>query len=155
MPFPTISYDRIAARGYPGMVYSTEGADADISLVIGATSADVAPGLAMVFDTLEGTAKLPTAGGKFAGIAVVDRTLPFSNGNVFKPYDQVTGKRAGAICVQAPGAVAQGDPVYFVNATGALTNVAGSGANTLIENAEWIIPTTGAAISAVRLAVSK
>lgn len=155
MAFPTISYTRETARGYPGMIFSTEGADADTSLVVENGSGDIAPGSVMVFGTLEGTAKAPTAGGKFAGIAVVDRTLPTSSGNVFKPFDQVTGKRAGAIYVTASVAVAQGDPVYFVNATGALTNVAGSGANTLIENAEWIIPTTGAGLSAVRMAVSK
>lgn len=155
MAFPTISYTRETAAGYPGMIATTEGADADISLVVEAGSGDIPFGSAMVFGALEGTAKLPTAGGKFAGIAVADRTQPFSSGNVFKPYDQMTGKRAGSIWVTASVAVAQGDPVYFVNATGALTNVAGSGANTLIENAEWVVPTTGAGLSRIRMAVSK
>lgn len=157
MPYPTISYARETAAGYPGMIATTEGADADISLVAEVGSADIPFGAAMVFGVLEGTAKLPTAGGKFAGIAVADRTQPFTTGNVFKPYDQLTGKRAGSIFVAATVAVAQGDPVYFVNATGALTNVVGTGATaaTLISDAEWVIPTTGAGLSRIRLSVSK
>lgn len=155
MAFPTVSYSRDTPAGYPGMVASTEGADADISLVVAAASADIPFGTAMVFGTLEGTVLLPTAGGKFAGIAIADRTLPTANGGVFKPLDQLTGKRAGSIWVTASVAVAQGDPVYFVNATGALSNVAASGANTLISNAEWVVPTTGAGLSRIRLSVSK
>ena len=155
MAFPTVNYSRDTPAGYPGMIASTEGADADISVVAEVGSADIAPGIAVVFGTLEGTVKKPTAGGAFAGIAIADRTLPFASGNVFKPYDQLTTKRAGSIWVNAAVAVAQGDPVYFVNATGALTNVAGSGANTLISGAEWVVPTSGAGLSRIRLGVSK
>lgn len=152
MPFPVVSYDRDTPAGYPGMVATTEGADADISLVAAAGGGDIAFGSVVVFDVLEGVAKAPTAGGKFAGVVIADRTIPFQNGNVIKPFDQFTAKRAGSIFVTALAAVAQGDPVYFT-ATGGLTNVATS--NTLIPDAEWVIPTTAAGLSRIRLSISK
>ena len=151
MAFPTISYTRETAIGYPGMIATTE-PEWITSLVVGATSGAVVPGTAVVVDTLGGTAKTPTAGGAFAGVVVADRTLPTSQGNNFGAYDQFSAMRGGSIWVTAPGAVAQGDPVYFT-ATGVLTNVSTSA--TLISGAEWVHPTTGAGISRIRLAVSK
>lgn len=152
MAIPPVLYTRETPAGYPGMIATTEGADADISLIVETGSGDVPFGSALVFGTLEGTVKAPTAGGKFAGIAVADRTVPFANGAVFKPFDQLTGKRAGSIFVTALAAVAQGDPVYFT-ATGGLTNA--SAGNTLIPDAEWVIPTSGAGLSRIRLSISK
>jgi hypothetical protein len=152
MAFPTISYTRETALGYPGMIATTE-PEWITSLVVGATSGAVIPGQAVVVDTLGGTAKAPTAGGAFAGVVVADRTLPTSQGNNFGAFDQFSSMRGGSIWVNAPVAVAQGDPVYFINATGVLTNVSAGG--TLITGAEWVHPTTGAGLSRIRLAVSK
>lgn len=152
MAFPTISYSRETAAGYPGMIATTEGADADTSSVVEAGSGDIAFGTVVVHGATEGTVRAPTAGGKFAGIAVADRSVPAAQGAVFKPYDQLTTKRAGSIFVSALAAVALGDPVYFTP-TGGLTNVSTS--NTLIPDAEWVIPTTGAGLSRVRLSISK
>jgi uncharacterized hydantoinase/oxoprolinase family protein len=55
----------------------------------------------------------------------------------------------GVIWVMASVAVAVGDPVYYVPATGVLTNVATS--NTQIANAMWDSSTSGAGLAKLRL----
>jgi hypothetical protein len=57
--------------------------------------------------------------------------------------------KKGVIVVQASVAVAVGDPVYYVPATGVLTNVSTS--NTLIAGAQWDTSTAGAGLAALRL----
>lgn len=57
--------------------------------------------------------------------------------------------KKGVIVVQASVAVAVGDAVYYVPATGVLTNV--STGNTLIPNAQWDTSTAGAGLAALRL----
>lgn len=52
--------------------------------------------------------------------------------------------------MQASGAVAMNDPVYFVPATGVLTNVASS--NTQIANASWDSSIQSAGLAKLRLA---
>jgi len=152
MALPTISYTRDTPAGYPGMIATTEPSWIT-SMIVAAGSGDIAPGKAVVYDTVDDTVKLPTAAGKFAGIAVVDRTLPHSQGNVFKPLDQINVMKGGSIWVAVTAAVAQGDPVYYVSATGVITNSATSA--TLIENAEFATTTAGAGIARIRLSVSK
>jgi hypothetical protein len=154
MALPTISYSRDTLPGYPGMIATTE-PHWITSNVVEAGSGDITPGRAVVYGATVDTVKAPTAGGKFAGVAVVDRTLPHAQGNVFKPYDQISTMKNGSIWVSTGVAVAFGDPVYFVNATGLFSNVAASGANTLVENAEFATSTSGAGLARVRLGVSK
>ena len=84
---------------------------------------------------------------KFEGIAVLDATQP--NGT-YERYASVAVLKKGVIAVQASVAVAKGDAVYFVPATGVLTNVSTS--NTLIPNAQWDTSTSGAGLAALRLA---
>lgn len=153
MAFPTVSYTRDTVPGYPGMIATTE-PHWVTSNIIESSSGDVAPGRAVVYGATVDTVKAPTAGGKFAGVAVVDRTLPHAQGNVFKPYDQISTMKTGSIWVRTAVAVAFGDPVYFVNATGEFSNVAASGANTLIENAEFATATSGAGSARIRLGVT-
>lgn len=83
---------------------------------------------------------------KFAGIAVLDTTRPTGK---YEQYDNVAVMKKGVIVVQASVAVAVGDPVYYVPATGVLTNVATS--NTLIANAQWDTSTAAAGLAALRL----
>lgn len=83
---------------------------------------------------------------KFAGIAVLDTTRPTGK---YEQYDNVAVMKKGVIVVQASVAVAVGDPVYYVPATGVLTNVSTS--NTLIANAQWDTSTSGAGLAALRL----
>jgi hypothetical protein len=83
---------------------------------------------------------------KFTGIAVLDTTQPTGK---YEQYSNVALMKKGVIVVQASVAVAVGDPVYYVPATGVLTNVSTS--NTLIANAQWDTSTSGAALAALRL----
>jgi hypothetical protein len=83
---------------------------------------------------------------KFTGIAVLDETRP--NGK-YDQYDTAAIMKKGVIVVQASVAVAVGDPVYYVPATGVLTNVSTS--NTLIAGAQWDTSTAGAGLAALRL----
>lgn len=83
---------------------------------------------------------------KFVGIAVLDTTRPTGK---YEQYDNVALMKKGVIVVQASVAVAVGDPVYYVPATGVLTNVSTS--NTLIANAQWDTSTAGAGLAALRL----
>jgi hypothetical protein len=154
MAFPTVSYSRDTPAGYPGMIATTEPHHI-ISMIVNATSGNIPFGSGVLFDTVEDTVKLPTAIGKFAGVAVVDRTLPFANGEVYKPSDQISVMKNGSIWVTALVAVAQGDPVYMTP-TGGFTNVANAAANQLIENAEWASVTSGVnQLARLRLGVTK
>lgn len=154
MAFPPVSYSRDTPAGYPGMIATTE-PHFITSMIVGAASGNVPFGVGVIYDTVEDTVKLPAAIGKFAGVAVVDRTLPFANGEVYKPYDQISIMKNGSVWVTALVAVAQGDPVYMTP-TGGFTNVSNSSANQLIENAEWASATGGTnQLARLRLGVTK
>lgn len=84
---------------------------------------------------------------KFEGIAVLDPSQP---ADTYAQYSTVAVMKKGVIWVQASVAVAKGDPVYFVPATGVLTNVSTS--NTQIPNATWDSSTAGAGLAKLRLA---
>lgn len=146
--FPAVSYGRDTPAGVPGMIASTL-PHTIISGVVDAASGNIPAGYATVFTATDGVVKLPTAGGAFAGIAVLDRSLPFEDGGVFKPYSQLSLMKKGSIWVTAKAACVQGDPVYFVPTTGELTNV--SSGNTLITGAEWASASAAGAIARIRL----
>jgi hypothetical protein len=152
MAIPPVSYSRDTPKGYPGMIANTE-PHRIISMIVAVGSADVPFGRGVIFGTVEDTVALPSAAGKFAGVVVADRTVPAAQGELFKPYDQLSVMKNGAIWVTALVAVAQGDPVYMTP-TGTFTNVATS--NQLIENAEWAtVTTTTNQIAKLRLGVTK
>lgn len=154
MAIPPVSYSRDTPKGYPGMIATTEPHHI-ISMIVAAGSANIPFGRGVLFGTLEDTVALPTAIGKFAGVAVVDRTIPHEQGEAYKAYDQISVMKNGSIWVTALVAVAQGDPVYMTP-TGTFTNVSNSDANQLIENAEWATVTSGAnQIAKLRLGVTK
>lgn len=154
MAFPPVSYSRDTPAGYPGMIATTE-PHFITSMIVAAASGNIPFGVGVIYDTVEDTVKLPAAVGKFAGVAVVDRTLPFANGEVYKPYDQISVMKNGSSWVTALVAVAQGDPVYMTP-TGGFTNVSNSAANQLIENAEWASVTSGTnQLARLRLGVTK
>lgn len=154
MAFPPVSYSRDTPASYPGMIATTE-PHFITSMIVAAASGNIPFGIGVNYDTVEDTVKLPAAVGKFAGVAVVDRTLPFVNGEVYKPYDQISVMKNGSIWVTALVAVAQGDPVYMTP-TGGFTNVSNSAANQLIENAEWASVTSGTnQLARLRLGVTK
>lgn len=84
---------------------------------------------------------------KFEGIAVLDPSQPT---DTYAQYATVAVLKKGVIWVQASVAVAKGDAVYFVPATGVLTNSASG--NTQIANATWDSATSGAGLAKLRLA---
>ncbi|OJF97586.1 structural cement protein Gp24 [Pararhizobium antarcticum] len=83
---------------------------------------------------------------KFTGIAVLDTTQPTGK---YEQYSNVALMKKGVIVVTASVAVAVGDLVYYVPATGVLTNVSTS--NTLIAGAQWDTSTSAAGLAALRL----
>lgn len=154
MAIPTVSYAIDTPAGYAGMIATTE-PHFITSMVVGAASGDIPFGRGVIYATAEDTVALPSALGKFAGVAVASRVLPFQNGEVYKPYDQINLMKNGSIWVTALVAVAQGDPVYMTP-TGTFTNVSNSSANQLIENAEWAsVTSTTNQLARLRLGVTK
>ena len=144
MPAIQTTYSATHARWIEGMNLNMEP-----SVVVTRLAEDV-EGIGFGKVCVQGTADNQVvdseATAKFAGIAVLDTTRPSGK---YDQYDNVAVMKKGVIVVQASVAVAVGDAVYFVPATGVLTNV--STGNTLIPNAQWDTSTAGAGLAALRL----
>ncbi|SFH29387.1 capsid cement protein [Ensifer sp. OV372] len=144
MPAIQTTYAATHARWVEGMNLNMEP-----SVVVTRLAEDV-EGIGFGKVAVQGTADNQVvdseATAKFAGIAVLDTTRPTGK---YEQYDNVAVMKKGVIVVQASVAVAVGDPVYYVPATGVLTNVSTS--NTLIAGAQWDTSTSGAGLAALRL----
>ncbi|MDX0449109.1 DUF2190 family protein [Sinorhizobium medicae] len=144
MPAIQTTYSATHARWIEGMNLNMEP-----SVVVTRLAEDV-EGIGFGKVCVQGTADNQVvdseATAKFAGIAVLDTTRPSGK---YDQYDNVAVMKKGVIVVQASVAVAVGDAVYYVPATGVLTNV--STGNTLIPNAQWDTSTAGAGLAALRL----
>lgn len=145
MPAVQTSYSATHARWVEGMVLNSEPC-----VVVSRTAEDaegIGFGKVCVCGDRDDTVTDSEASKKFEGIAILD---PTKTGDTYAQYDTVAVMKKGVIVVSASVAVAKGDPVYFVPATGVLTNVSTS--NTLIANATWDTATAGAGLAALRLA---
>lgn len=144
MPAIQTTYAATHARWVEGMVLNME------PNVIVTRLAEDAEGIGFGKVGVQGTADNQVvdseATAKFVGIAVLDPTQPTGK---YEQYANVALMKKGVIVVSASVAVAVGDPVYYVPATGVLTNVSTS--NTLIANAQWDTSTAGAGLAALRL----
>lgn len=144
MPAIQTTYNAQHARWIEGMVLNMEP-----SVVVSRLCEDV-EGIGFGKVAVQGTADNQVvdaeAAAKFVGIAVMDQTQPTGK---YEQYATAAIMKKGVIVVQASVAVAVGDLVYFVPATGVLTNVAT--ANTLIAGATWDTSTAGAGLAALRL----
>ncbi|WQO64239.1 DUF2190 domain-containing protein [Sinorhizobium medicae] len=144
MPAIQTTYSATHARWIEGMNLNMEP-----SVVVTRLAEDV-EGIGFGKVCVQGTADNQVvdseATAKFAGIAVLDTARPSGK---YDQYDNVAVMKKGVIVVQASVAVAVGDAVYYVPATGVLTNV--STGNTLIPNAQWDTSTAGAGLAALRL----
>ncbi|ABR60727.1 DUF2190 family protein [Sinorhizobium medicae] len=144
MPAIQTTYSATHARWIEGMNLNMEP-----SVVVTRLAEDV-EGIGFGKVCVQGTADNQVvdseATAKFAGIAVLDTTRPSGK---YDQYDNVAVMKKGVIVVQASVAVAVGDAVYYIPATGVLTNV--STGNTLIPNAQWDTSTAGAGLAALRL----
>lgn len=144
MPAVQTNYAAQHVRWVEGMVLNSEPSD-----VISRIAEDVEGigfGKICVQGDKDNTVTDSEAAKPYRGISVMDPTQP---ADTYAQYATVAVMTKGVIVVQASVAVAVGDPVYFVPATGVLTNVATS--NTLIPNAIWETGTSGAGLAAVRL----
>ncbi|TPN26619.1 DUF2190 family protein [Mesorhizobium sp. B2-3-3] len=144
MPAIQTTYNAQHARWIEGMVL-----DMEPSVIVSRLCEDV-EGIGFGKVAVQGTADNQVVDSeatvKFCGIAVLDATQPTGK---YEQYATAAIMKKGVIVVQASVAVAVGDLVYYVPATGVLTNVSTS--NTLIAGAQWDTSTSGAGLAALRL----
>lgn len=145
MPSLQTTYGATHAAAVEGMV-----ANMEPNVVVTRIAEDVEGigfGKVCVQGDADNTVTDSEASKKFEGIAVLDPSQP---ADTYAKGAEVAVMKKGVIWVQASVAVAKGDAVYFVPATGVLTNA--SSGNTLIANASWDSATAGAALAKLRLA---
>lgn len=144
MPAIQTNYLSGHARWFEGMVLNQEPAD-----IVTRTAEDV-EGIGFGKVCVKGTLDTQVVDSEvtvpFVGIAVADPGQP---ADIYAQYANVAVMKRGVIVVTASVAVAQGDPVYYVPATGVLTNVSTS--NTLIAGAIWETSRDSANLAALRL----
>lgn len=145
MPDMQSTFSATHARWVEGMVLNSE------PCVVVSREVETSGGIGFGKIAQRGTGdhqiKVSSASPKYLGITVLD---PSKFGDTYAQYDTAAVMTKGVIVVQASVAVAAGDPVYFVPATGVFTNVSTS--NQLIPNAAFDTSTSGAGLAAVRLA---
>lgn len=144
MPAVQTTYNAQHARWVEGMVLNSESSNV-ISRIV-ESAAGIGFGKVACQGAADNGVIVPAASKAYRGITVLD---PTQAGDAYAQYATAAVMTKGVIVAQASVAVAVGDPVYFVPATGVLTNVSTS--NTLIPNAIWETSTSGAGLAAVRL----
>ena len=131
---PAVAYAGMIAEGQPAR---------DVASKI-VENAAVAFGLAVGVGTADGSARLGGTG--FLGITVADKTR---QNDSYQIGEFAAVLRKGTVWVSVPVAVADTDAVYFVAATGVITNV--SAGNVLITGARFETSTSGAGLARVYL----
>lgn len=124
MPTVQNAYNERHSAAQLGMIADTRGHKIRSMTYEGA--ANLAFGLALTFTANDNGADF--GGTKFAGISVMSQTNdPGNSGSqdVYRQNDTVPLVHEGSIWVTASVAVAPGDPVHFIAATGVLTNTGG------------------------------
>lgn len=144
MPTIQSTYGASHARWFVGMVLNQEPAD------IVTRVAEDAEGLGFGVVAVQGTGEKQVvdseATAKFVGITVADPGQPQDS---YAQYANVAVMKKGVIVVAAGEAVAPGDPVYYVPATGELNKT--STDNTLIAGAVWETARDSNNLAAIRL----
>lgn len=140
------TYSASHGRWFEGMVLTQE--PADIVTRVAEDAEGVGFGKVCVQGTGEKQVVDSEATAKFVGISVADPGQPQDS---YAQYANVAVMKKGVIVVTAGAAIAIGDPVYYVPATGVLTNTDNSSANTLIEGAKWETARDSNNLAAVRL----
>jgi hypothetical protein len=130
------------AAGYPGMIAEGQPSRDVASKVV--ENAIVAFGLAVGAGTADNSVRLGGTG--YIGITVADKTRTADS---YAVGEMAAVIRKGTVWVNVPVAVADTDAVYFVAATGVITNV--STGNVLIPGARFEITTSGAGLTRVYL----
>jgi hypothetical protein len=116
-------------------------------------AAGLAFGAVAVKGTGDRQVKASAAAAAFAGIALIDPVLspltPPTNPDQYNAGEMAALMLKGTVWVVAGEAVAAGDPVYFVPASGALMKTATG--NTQIANARWDTSAASGALAVLRL----
>lgn len=144
MPAIQTTYGANIAQAVEGMVANMETANI-VSRII-ETAAGIGFGKLAARGTLDNQIKVSAAAAIPLGITVLDTTQV---GDLYPQYSNVGVMLKGVIWVLAGEAVADGDPVYFVPATGVFVKTVG--ANILIPNAQWDTTTAQDALGKIRL----
>lgn len=131
---PAVAYAGMIAEGQPAR---------DVASKI-VENAAVAFGLAVGVGAADNSVRLGGTG--FSGITVADKTRLNDN---YQVGEQAAVIRKGTVWVQVGVAVADTDSVFFVAATGVLTNV--SAGNVAIPGARFETSTSGAGLARVYL----
>lgn len=147
MPAIQTSYPLYQAVAFEGMVANSIPRTVISRLV--ETAAGIGFGKVAVRGTADNQCRVAAVGLGFLGITIADPTQVGGTVDTYPQYAVAAIMTKGAVWVQASVAVADGDPVYFVPATGVLTNA--SSGNTLIPNAVWDTTTTGAGLAVLRM----
>src|SRR3954468_18038651 len=133
MPVQT-TYGAQIAPAYEGMIANTE--DQTVKSMQVETAAGIGFGKVVVQGTQDDQARIAEAVKPFRGISVAGHFGGLDSlQELWSQYQTMPVLIQGVIWVVASLAVAVGDPVYYVPATGALTNVVTG--NTLIQRAIW------------------
>jgi hypothetical protein len=146
------TYLQTIAPAYEGMIADSR--DQSVISMQVETAGGIGFGKVAVQGTADKQIRVSAAGRAFRGITVATHFAGFTAGtagtkDAYDQYETAPVLEKGPIWVMASVAVAVGDPVYYVPATGVLTNVAT--ANTLVPNAIWESSTTGAGLAIVNL----
>lgn len=151
MPIQT-TYGATIAPAYEGMIADSR-EQTVLSLDV-ETAAGIGFGKVAVQGTADRQIRVAAAGRPYRGLTVATHFAGFAAGlqgtkELYDQYETAPVMVKGALWVMASVAVGASDPVYFVPATGVLTNVATG--NTLIPGAVWGTSTTGAALAVVEI----
>lgn len=149
MPALQTSYTQSHARWVEGMILNSEPSDI-ISRIV-ESAAGIGFGKVACQGASDNGIIVPAANKVYRGITVLDPTQVGGTVDTYAQYATAAVMTKGVIVAQASVAVAAGDKVYFVAATGALTNTDNSSANPQIPNAIWETSTSGAGLAAIRL----
>lgn len=145
MPAIQTSYTATHAVAFEGMVHNSE----PCRVISRTAEAAIGFGKIAVQGATDLAVKPSAAGAKYRGITVMDPGQLGTTVDVYPQYATAAVMTKGVIWVQVSVSVAVADPVYYVPATGVITNVATG--NTAIPNAIFDSSTSGAGLAKVRL----
>lgn len=146
MPIQT-AYSRTIAPAFEGMIANME--DQTIISRQVESVAGIGFGKVAVQGTGDLQIRVSEAGRAWRGITIMSHFASQGLADLYAQYETAQVMEKGCIWVMASVAVAVGDLVYYVPATGVLTNVAT--ANVIIPQAIWDTSTSGAGLAVARI----
>jgi hypothetical protein len=147
MPALQTTYTNRISPAYEGMIADEQ--DHTVLSKQVETAAGIGFGKIACQGTTDDQIVVATAGRPWRGITVAAHNAQQSSADSYAQYETAPVLEKGVIWVTASVAVAVGDLVYFVPATGVFTNVVG--ANTIVPGAIWDSSTSGAGLARVRI----